>query len=61
MNVLKTDMIVMRKPRVKTPSEVMGVYATKDGLGLERHARVRYVNKIFDSVRTITIFWGFMN
>ena len=61
MNVLKTDMIVMRKPRVKTPSEVMSVYATKDGLGLERHARVRYVNKIFDSVRTITIFWGFMN
>ena len=42
MNVpVKTYMSVMRKPRVKTPSEVIGVYAMKDGLEVEGYAQVR--------------------
>jgi hypothetical protein len=47
MNVLKTQMNVMSRPRVKTLSEVISVCVTKDGLEMGHSVQVSVLAKVY--------------
>lgn len=47
MNVLKTQMNVMSRPRVKTLLEVIGVCVTKDGLEMGHSVQVNVLAKVY--------------